>query len=62
MVKITEEQAYDYLYRCCYCEDYTGDDTTGCAGLPTPCRRFYLDRITMPWWARDFRYLFEDED
>lgn len=62
MAKITEVQAYEYLHRCRYCDEYTGDDTTGCAGRPTPCHCFCLDWITIPRWALDFRYLFEDEE
>lgn len=62
MAKITEEQAYEYLHRCRYCDGYTGDDTCGCAGRPTPCRHFCLDPFTIPRWAKEFRYLFEYEE
>lgn len=60
--KTDEEEIYDYLHRCRYCDSFTGDDTTGCAGRPTPCRHFCLDSITIPRWAKKFRYLFGDEE
>lgn len=60
--KTDEEEIYEYLHRCRYCDSFTGDDTTGCAGHPTPCRHFCLDSITIPRWAKEYRYLFGDEE
>ena len=49
MAKITEKQAYEYLHRCRYCDEYTGNDETGCAGRPTPCHDVLLGmRINCP--------------
>lgn len=60
MEDITEQEAYEYLHKCRYCDGFTGSDNTGCSGRPTPCSHFCLDSITSPKWAREFRYLFED--
>lgn len=61
---MTPDEAYEILHSCRYCDGFTGDNSTGCAGRSglVPCGQFALDRITMPRWAKEYTYLFEDED
>lgn len=36
------------LRDCRYCDQFTGNDETGCAGRPRACRHFRVDPITTP--------------
>ena len=57
---MTVDEAYECLHQCRYCDGYTGDDSTGCAGRSTPCKHWSLDRITMPRWAAEYADLIDD--
>jgi len=57
---LTVTEAFNILHKCRYCDSFTGDDTTGCAGRPTPCKYWGLDRITMPRWAAEYADLIDD--